>query len=332
MTDEKRLLLSWPQPETGYELDEVSVQGGSLQKLPFGQGAEQIALSPQGDKLAFVVHPFNHIGIWRKDLLNPKTAAVNLVPSTQRQDDAQYSPDMKHIAFTSTRDGREEIWMSDADGTNLSKLSNIHSSDAGWPRWSPDSQKIAFSSHSSGHWELYVVDIVERLPRKLVCDLKAMLVASWSHDGKWIYFQGETDERVYRCPAIGGQAVALSKASGLNPWESYDGKTLYFVDRLNTSSLRMVPLQTRGPESVVQGMPSVLDAGSWSVAAQGIYFVPTGVPKSVRFFDFASRQVRPVFDLTNFVSDLAVSEDGRWLTYTQLDEDNADIMLVENFR
>ena len=29
---------------------------------------------------------------------------------------------------------------------------------------------------------------------------------------------------------------------------------------------------------------------------------------------------------------LSVSPDGRWLLYTQADEDNADIMLVENFR
>jgi len=330
--DDNNLLLSRRQSDTGYELDEVSIADGSLRKLPFGQNAEQIASSPHGDKLAFVVHPLQHIGIWRKDLLHPETAPMTLLASTQSQGDTQYSPDMKHIAFTSSRDGVAEIWMSDADGTNLSKLSDANTSDAGWPRWSPDSQKIVFSAHRSGHWELYAVDLAGRLPHRLVCSLPGTLVASWSHDGKWIYLQGEADGKVYRCPATGGQAVALSAGTGLNPWESSDGKTLYFADGLGVSSIRMVPLQNEGAESELQGMPKVLDAGSWTVAPQGIYFVPADAPKSVKFFDFATRQVRPAFKFANFASDLAVSQDGRWITYTQIDADNADIMLVENFR
>jgi Tol biopolymer transport system component/DNA-binding winged helix-turn-helix (wHTH) protein len=329
--DDERLLLSRKPPEAGYELDEVAVTGGSLHKLPFGQGAEQIAISAHGDELAFVARAY-HLGIWRKDLLNPRVSAVNLLRSSQRQDDAQYSPDKKHIAFTSSRDGVAEIWMSDADGTNLAKLSDANSPDDGWPRWSSDSQKIVFSSNHSGHWELYVVDIAERLPHKLACSIQAGLVASWSHDGAWIYFQGESDEKVYRCPATGGEAVPLSTARGLNPWESSDGKTLYFADQLNTSLLKMLPLQPQGVESAVQGMPAVSDAGSWSVAPRGIYFIPADAPKSVRFFDFATRQVRPVFDLPSSAGDLAVSKDARWITYTQADEGNADIMLVENLR
>jgi Tol biopolymer transport system component/DNA-binding winged helix-turn-helix (wHTH) protein len=331
--NDEKLLLSRPQSGTGHELDEVSLADGSLQKLSFGQDAEEFTISPTGNKLAFVVHPFRRIVIWRKDLLHPKTAPVSLAPSTRVQDDALYSPDGKHIAFTSFRGGLAEIWMSDPDGTNLAKLSDAKSADSGWPRWSSDSRKITFSSRHSGLWEVYIVDVAERLPRRVVTNVRGMLVSSWSHDGKWIYFQGDPDEKIYRCLATGGEAVALSSGSGFNPWESQDGKTLYFADRLNVASIKMVSLQTPGVESAVPGMPAILDAGSWTVVPRGIYFVPADAPKSLRYFDFAARQVRPVLNVSSKpFGDLSASPDGRWLLYTQLDEDNADIMLVEDFR
>jgi len=329
--DDKRLIVSRSRFGTDYELDEVTLADGSLRKLPFGQDAEQFTLSPKGDKLAFVFHPFRHIEIWRRDLLHPEAAAVNLVPSTRSQDAPQYSPDGKHIAFMSSRGGPWEIWMSDSDGANLVKLSDGRTSDAAYPRWSPDSQKIAFYSRRSGHPEVYVVDIGERLPRKLVSNLPDMLVPSWSHDGRWVYFQ--SNDRVFRCPATGGDAVALSAKFGYFPWESYDGRTLYFADQPDRPSIRAASFQTPVAESVLRGMPAVSDAGLWTVVPHGIYFVPADAPKSVQYFDFATRQVRPAFEVSKFFDDtMSVSPDGRWILYTQVDEDKADIMLVENFR
>jgi Tol biopolymer transport system component/DNA-binding winged helix-turn-helix (wHTH) protein len=330
--DDKKLIISRTRFGTDFELDEVDLADGSLQTLPFGQDAVELTISPKADKLAFVLAPFRRIDIWRKDLLHPEAAAVNLVPSTRGQDIPQYSPDGKHIAFTSDRGGPWEIWMSDADGGNLVKLSDANSADATYTRWSPDSQKIVFDSRHSGHPELYVIDISERLPRKLVSNLPDMAKSNWSHDGKWIYFQ--SNGKVFRCPATGGDAVLLSAKPGYFPWEAYDGKTLYLVDQpFGPSSIRMMSLQTPGVESVLPGMPTVSDASEWTVVHQGIYFVPADAPKSLRYFDFATRKVRPVFEVSKFFDDtLSVSPDGHWILYTQIDEDKADIMLVENFR
>ncbi len=329
--DDKRLIVSRSQFGTDSNLDEVTLADGSVRQLPFGQDARHFALSPKGDKLAFVLHPFRHIEIWRRDLLHSEAAAVNIAPATRGQDAPQYSPDGKHIAFMSNRGGPWEIWMSDAEGANLVKLSDARSSNAAYPRWSPDSQKIAFYSRRVGHAEVYVVDIAERLPRKVISNLSDMLVPSWSHDGKWIYFQ--SNDKIFRCPAAGGDAVQLSANSGYFPWESSDGKTLYFVDQLQRPSIRMLSLQTTGAESVVRGMPRLADPSLWTVVPNGTYFAPADAPKSIRYFDFATRQVRPVFEVgKSFDDTLSVSPGGRWILYTQIDEDKADIMLVENFR
>jgi Tol biopolymer transport system component len=300
------------------------------------------AISAKGDKLTFAAGSFYHVDIWRKDLSHPGAAAVKLISSTRSQVVPQYSPDGRHIAFTSNRGGPWEIWMSDVDGTHLVQLSDASSSGAVYARWSPDSREIAFDSMQSGHPEVYVVDISERMPRRVVTNVPNISIPSWSNDGKWLYFQSTTaraatnlknalGERIFRCPASGGDAAALSAESGFFPWESYDGKTLYFADESEKSSIHMVSVQPAGTESVLRGMPA-LDASEWTVVPQGIYFVPAEAPRSVRYFDFATKQVRQIFEVEkDFEDSLSVSPDGRWILYTQVDDYNTDIMLVDHF-
>jgi hypothetical protein len=87
-----------------------------------------------------------------------------------------------------------------------------------------------------------------------------------------------------------------------------------------------------GTESQVDGLPRLRSSDLWAVSAGGIYFVPIEAPKSVRYFDFASKQVRPVFGVDkDFGSGLSVSPDGRWIIYSQAGDVNSDIMIVDHF-
>jgi Tol biopolymer transport system component len=334
--NDKKLILSRPQTGDDFELDEVSVANGTLRKLPIGQDALRPAISAKGDKLAYEVLS-THRDIWRRDLSHPEAAAVKLISSTRDQDGPQYSPDGKHIAFTSNRGGTWEIWMSDADGTHLVQMSDLKSSNSGTPRWSPDSQRIAFDSRQSGHPEVYIVNISERTPRKVVTNVSEMSTPTWSHDGKWLYFQASTSRapvlRIFRCPVSGGDAVALSADFRSKPSESYDGNTLYFASEGGPIGIYGLSLKSAGAESVLKGMPVVAYPTQWTVASEGIYFVPADAPKSIRYFDFATKQVHRIFESEKgFGSGLSVSPDGRWILYTQQGEDNSDIMLVGNFR
>lgn len=335
--NDKGLILSRPQPGTANELDEVSLADSLLRKLALGQGTVYAAISAKGDKLAYAVGLPRHIDIWRKDLLHPEVAAVKLISSTHAQNAPQYSPDGKHIAFASSRGGLWQIWMSDADGTHPVRLSDAKSAAAGSPSWSPDSKKLAFDSWQSDHPEVYIVDLSERMPRRVVTNLSVMFVPSWSHDGKWLYVQSEgahaTEARIFRCPSSGGAAVALSAKPGSYPMESPDGGTVYFADPTTAATLHTVSLKPAGTESVLKGMPAVSDYSMWTVVPEGIYFEPADAPKSVRYFDFATKQVRHIFEAEKeFNHGFSVSPDGRWILYTQLGEPNIDIMLVENFR
>ena len=68
--------------------------------------------------------------------------------------DPIYSPDGLKIAFISTHDGDPEIFVMNADGSGIRKLTDNNAVDAA-PSWSPDGRKIVFTSDRSGAFELY---------------------------------------------------------------------------------------------------------------------------------------------------------------------------------
>jgi hypothetical protein len=74
--------------------------------------------------------------------------------------------------------------------------------------------------------------------------------------------------------------------------------------------------------------------------ANGLYFAPEQnepATYSIQFLNFGTGQVKHVasfekpFNLGAGFGGLAVSPDGRWILYTQVDQVGSELMLVENF-
>jgi Tol biopolymer transport system component len=333
--DDKELIYSLWYGVSSNHLGKVAVTDGLAKPLSLGGSAELPTVSLKGDKLGYGAL-LNRSNIWRKDLLHPESAAVAFIPSSRGQFDAEYSPDGKRIAFASLRSGVLGVWVSDEDGSNLVQISNPAQA-SGSPQWSPDGNQIAFDSLSQNGWDVYVAHVTERVPRKVATNVSHTVRPSWSRDGKWIYFSSREPGRmgIYRCPSSGGEAVVLSKdGDGVRPRESFDGKAVYFASHEPASTLKKVTLPGQpGTEAEVKGVPRVSDSVLWALSPGGIYFVPADAPRSLRYFDFASRQIRPVFEVDkDFGSGLSVSPDGRWILYSLVGDETSDIMIVDHFR
>jgi Tol biopolymer transport system component/DNA-binding winged helix-turn-helix (wHTH) protein len=327
--DDTKLIYSMSKGNNSDELGEVTVANGSSRRL----GLEGLlpSASPKGDKLAYASLSYP-IDLWRRDQLHPEAPPVKVIPSSRSQYDAQYSPDGKRIVFASLRSGVQEVWVSNEDGTNLVQISDP-SSESGSPQWSPDGKKIAFDSSVRGRWDIYVADLTEGRPRKLVTNISPAFRPGWSRDGKWIYFVSDEPGKagVYRCPTSGGEATQLSKdIHGANPQESFDGKSVFFwsAGRLIKETLPGQPgTEVEVDQSLRVGSPQV-----WTLSPTGLYFLPAESPKSIGYFDFASRRTRTIFAAdTNLSSGLSVSSDGRWILYSQAGEPTGDIMLIDHF-
>ncbi len=91
------------------------------------------------------------------------------------------------IAFVSSRDGNAEIYVMDADGANVTRLTNNQASD-GAPTWSPDGTQIAFASSRDGNRDIYIMNADGSGQVRLTTHEANDGGPSWSPDGSMIAF------------------------------------------------------------------------------------------------------------------------------------------------
>jgi TolB protein len=101
-----------------------------------------------------------------------------------------YAPDGKRIAFASSSDGDFDIYVMNADGSNVQRLTKNPGLDMR-PTWSPDGQKIAFTSNRDGNYEIYVINADGSALRRVTRNTERDDYAAWHPDGKWLVFVGE---------------------------------------------------------------------------------------------------------------------------------------------
>jgi hypothetical protein len=145
---------------------------------------------------------------------------------------ARQSPDGTRIAFDSDRDGERGVYVADANGQNVRRLSG--DGFAAIPSWSPDGKTIAFVRAEEGHpnvWNLWTADVASGHERRLTSyKVGAPWGGSWFPDGGRIAYSHETNlvildletgrQRVYDSP-ISGRLVRT-------PAVSPDGKRVMF--------------------------------------------------------------------------------------------------------
>ena len=168
-------------------------------------------------------------------------------------------------------------------------------------------------------------------PKRLTNNSGSNRPSGWSHDGKWIYFDSDRTGayQVWKMPARGGEEIQITRKGGAGAYESPDGRFLYYLkDNNEFTSLWKVP--SEGGEET-QVLESVC-CQNFAVVEQGIYFVPEP-NTSVKFLTFATGRVTTIAKLSGYAAyGFSVSPDGRWLLYSQYEQNGADLMLVENFR
>jgi Tol biopolymer transport system component len=243
----------------------------------------------------------------------------------------RYSPDGKKIAFGSSRSGAQEIWIADADGSNPVQLTSFGGPQVGFLNWSPDSQRLAFHARLEGQADLFTIPAAGGAAKRLNTDPSDDFAPSYSHDGRWLYFVSTRSGQleVWKMPAEGGAATQITSGGGGMPFESPDGKTLYYAHPSREKGIWKVPVQ--GGEAVQVTGP--IGSVSYAIAADGIFYV--AAPDSrrqglIQFLSFSTGRSRTVV-ATDRAGGLSLSPDQRFLVFTRSDQTGSDLMLIENF-
>ena len=281
-----------------HHLWRVPLEGGKPEKLLFAQDVESVAVASAGNRLVFaqVRHPNS---VWQLQLPNesaPAGSASKLISSSRGDFFPRTSPDGKFIVFESMRSGNPEIWVTDRDASNPIQLTFFGGPQIGPPSWSPDSRRLVFDLRASRNAELFTVSVEGGPPRRFPTATTNASNPVWSADGKWIYFNTEGPDAIWKVPAEGGAAVRLTEAKGETaPQESMDHARVFFSKAEGDHGHAWSVSVNGGDEHSIPGMPADV---SWVVTKSGAYFID-GSPRhySLNHFDFLSQKVHKVSDL-----------------------------------
>jgi Tol biopolymer transport system component/DNA-binding winged helix-turn-helix (wHTH) protein len=135
------------------------------------------------------------------------------------------------IAYTSNADGHSNIYLMNADGSNVSPLTN-DIFDKRSPIASPDRKYVVFVSSQIGPEQIWRVDLDGSDQRQLT-SAKTFLAPQITRDGKWVIYLTWNDGRasIWKTSIDGGESQLLKGDLPYVPKVSPDLKTIAFVEK-----------------------------------------------------------------------------------------------------
>lgn len=178
---------------------------------------------------------------------------------------ARYSPDGRHILFVSDRDGSDQLWMVDADGSNPKQITKDPANQYGSPAWLPDGRFVlarrAANAGGMGFRGLSMLHVDGGSGLSLPDSASGSGPVA-SPDGRWVYvsrggaFRGE-GAQINRYDRLKGESETVTAAVGnaLRPILSRDGKTLAYVRQSDgVGSLVVRDLETGKERDLYAGL------------------------------------------------------------------------------
>ncbi|MFZ1702175.1 MAG: LpqB family beta-propeller domain-containing protein [Pyrinomonadaceae bacterium] len=220
-----------------------------------GSQLQELALSPDGKKVAFVAH-----GEVFAASAKEGGDAARVTSTVAPESFVIWSTDSKKVIYTSERNGAMELFQYDFATETESQITRGSNQDAS-PVFSPDGKLLAFIRNSRSLMIYDVAAKTEREVSKLYTDTIPLLGGDglkWSPDGKWLAFLSVSPEtrsytNVYVVPASGGMARPISflanSNSGAISW-SPDGSYILFdtSQRTEDGAIARIDLKLKTPK------------------------------------------------------------------------------------
>ena len=143
------------------------------------------------------------------------------------------------IAFQSDQAGSLDIYVMNADGTQISRLTTSSGVEV-FPSWSPDGQKLAFTSDLDGNPDIFIINADGTNMVKVVDDPANDVLPAWSPDGKQLAFVSDRtgDDEIYLINIDGSGLKRLTNSPGDDDFPNWSptGQWLVFASTRDVNS------------------------------------------------------------------------------------------------
>jgi Tol biopolymer transport system component len=178
------------------------------------------------------------------------------------------------IAFTTDRDGNNEIYVKNLDGSGLTRLTNNAASDSD-PAWSPDVSQIVFVyNRDGGNFEIYKMNANGSSQTRLTKNSAFDADPNWSSDGTQIAFASDRDGsnfNIFKMSASGDANGTIAPTQlttnfghdGFPAWSPDGSKIAFSTDQDGNNEI--YTMNTDGTNQIDRTNNPASDTGpSWS--------------------------------------------------------------------
>jgi Tol biopolymer transport system component/DNA-binding winged helix-turn-helix (wHTH) protein len=253
-----------------------------------------------------------------------------ILKSEFRFKNPDYSEITKKITYVSNESNAYELWISDTDGQNREKLTDLNEIIR-FPRWSHDSKKIAFlaSIKNVKGSKIYILDVVSKQITKLDTIYNDHDRPTWSYDDQAIIssvkIQGKAE--LYLFPLSLAEPTPLTNDGavyGVMP----SPNTLFYTN--NEYGLLKKDLLTNTNVMIVPDHV-FYKYYSWTYTSTGVFYRYNRYNyQEIRFYNFDTKTVNTLakFPVTAFADGGTLTFDpyNKELIYSSRDHAQSDLM------
>ena len=273
----------------------------------------------------------------------------------------RYSPDGKHILFTSDAGGGDNLWIMKSDGTDIKQITKEKFRLVNNGTWVDGSDYVIGRKHftsqrSLGAGELWMYHItggsgIQITKRKN--DQQDVNEPCVSTDGQYVYFSEDVypggyfqynknpNSQIYvikRYDRTKGetQTIIRGPGSASRPQISHDGKKIAFIRRVRTKTVLFVHNLETGEEKPLNHHMSKDQQEAWAIF--GTYPGFAWTPNDQHLVFWAKGKIQKVNIANSKVSNIDFTVNAKHRVYetvrfpNQVDQDNFQVNVVRNAR